>query len=432
MAGKYPLDKLSDDRIKTVLDILELKIGDKRKKYGQQKTIEYYSIKEGMIYFPFYFYKSLFDTKPNRDLTFEKRGLVFKGTLREAQEKIKSELIKKLNIHGTALLSGHPGFGKTAMAIYISCKVRLVTLVISHRVVIANQWVSSFERFTEKVKVKLLKSKDVYDPSVDVYIANPTIIPKLDPEILQKTGFLIVDEAHCFCSPVYSMVMFHFCPKFLLGLTATPDEHTDGSGVILEHLYSPKEHWIRKPLLAPHHVYRYSTGFVPEHTLDRFGKIVWDSILKSQCENEERNQEIIDIIQKFNKRQILVLCKRKAQAKYLLQELKDLKESCDIFIASQKVVNYDCRVLITTYSKGGIGFDHPSLDMLIIASDVDSYIGQYHGRIFRKTENKKLPLIVDLVDKFGVLETHWRSRRSYYVSTGGKIFLTNKEKLFKE
>ena len=39
----------------------------------------------------------------------------------------------------------------------------------------------------------------------------------------------------------------------------------------------------------------------------------------------------------------------------------------------KKYFNYSSRILVATVQKAGVGFDHPKLDSLIIASDVQEY-----------------------------------------------------------
>lgn len=66
-----------------------------------------------------------------------------------------------------------------------------------------------------------------------------------------------------------------------------------------------------------------------------------------------------------------------------------------------------------------MGFDHPKLDALIIAADLQEYFIQYLGRVFR-TETV-CPMILDLVDDFGVLRKHYYTRRRVYLDHGGAI-----------
>jgi len=92
----------------------------------------------------------------------------------------------------------------------------------------------------------------------------------------------------------------------------------------------------------------------------------------------------------------------------------------DVFMEGMKKVNYSCRVLIATYSKGGVGFDHPKLDMLIGAGDVEENFIQYLGRIFRRDDVQ--PLYIDIKDKLGALNEHSKTRIDICTSMGANVF----------
>ena len=149
------------------------------------------------------------------------------------------------------------------------------------------------------------------------------------------------------------------------------------------------------------------------------GKVNWGAVLKKQSENEERNELIIKIIQKFNERNILVLCKRVEQSTYIFKRLKELGESVTSLIGSQQEFDRDARVLVATNSKAGTGFDHPKLDALLLACDLDSYYIQALGRIFRTKDT--VPVVFDLVDDNPILIKHYKNRREVYTECGGKI-----------
>jgi superfamily II DNA or RNA helicase len=95
------------------------------------------------------------------------------------------------------------------------------------------------------------------------------------------------------------------------------------------------------------------------------------------------------------------------------------KESVDYTTGSKSDFNRDARILVTTFSKSGVGFDHPKLDMLILASDVEEMFAQYFGRCVRREDVS--PIIVDLVDNLPNLEKHYLSRRKYAMSVGAKV-----------
>ena len=69
----------------------------------------------------------------------------------------------------------------------------------------------------------------------------------------------------------------------------------------------------------------------------------------------ERNKKLVDIIRYFKTRNFLVLCKRIDQASIIKKMLKDKGEDVDIFTGTSRKFNRDSRILISTYSKTGVG-----------------------------------------------------------------------------
>ena len=86
---------------------------------------------------------------------------------------------------------------------------------------------------------------------------------------------------------------------------------------------------------------------------------------------------------------------------------------------TQRSFNYDCRILIATYSKGGVGFDHPKLDMLIAGADVEEGFTQYIGRIFRRDD--VCPIYIDLIDNMSTIKKHSASRLKVCKELGGDV-----------
>ena len=84
-----------------------------------------------------------------------------------------------------------------------------------------------------------------------------------------------------------------------------------------------------------------------------------------------------------------------------------------------KVLDREARILIATGQKCGTGFDHDKLDTLVLASDFEEYFVQYLGRIFRKRDIE--PIVYDFVDKNGILEKHFKTRKEIYTEHGGTI-----------
>ena len=151
-----------------------------------------------------------------------------------------------------------------------------------------------------------------------------------------------------------------------------------------------------------------------------FGKIDWNSVLESQASSIPRNQMIIDIILQFKNRTFLVLCKRIKQVEYLMNELiSEHKQDVTFLSGKKQTYNQTSRILIATIQKCGTGFDHPKLDTLLLAADVQEYFIQYLGRVMRRPEVE--PYIFDLVDDNNTLRSHYYTRRKVYISHGGTV-----------
>jgi hypothetical protein len=167
------------------------------------------------------------------------------------------------------------------------------------------------------------------------------------------------------------------------------------------------------------HTYRLQTGIQPDIEETEDGKLNWNAVLASQSGNMERNKLICKLVWFFASRNILVLVKRKEHALELKKWLTFLREDVDCFMHTDTVVNYDCRVLIATYSKGGVGFDHPKLDMLIAAADVEENFMQYLGRVFRR--DHLIPLYIDMRDKMNVMSRHAQTRLKICKEVGATV-----------
>lgn len=413
--------------------ISDLTIEYQETEFGRKPSFHLFEIDETPfyknVYVPFsYYYHYLSNIKiPEKSKitkTFPKStsNYTFVGKLTEKQELVKDEVFETLNRTKSIILSFHCGFGKTIFSIYITSLLKYKACILAHRVNLIDQWYYSIKKVCPEATIQILDTKCKIDKSNDFFIINSLNVTKRSKDDFKDIGILIIDEAHTICTENLSKGLFHFQPKYLLGLTATP-YRTDGMSVILEHFFGPEI--IERKLRRPFNVYVLKTGkngqikIKSETKVNKMGKLDWNSVLKSQCLNENRNNIIVNIITFFKSRNILVLCKLVEQSKYLLNKLREKGENVDMFVSTQKKFNHDSRILISTFSKTGVGFDHPKLDMLIIASDVEEGIEQYVGRIFRRQDTT--PIIIDILDDFKPLYNHYLTRRKLYLETGAEI-----------
>ena len=390
--------------------------------FGKPQYFDAYEINGDEVSIPFaYAINTMKFPKPKADNYEKISDPYFSGTLREPQKVVKDEAIKNLNSFGACLISCYPGFGKTLTSIYISSKIKLKTIIIVNKITLMEQWEGAIGKLCPNAKVNIIKPGKVFPPESDFIIINAINVPKLDENKLKSFGTLIIDESHLIMSKVLSQCMFRLHPKYVIGLSATP-YRPDGLNSLMDLYFT--EHKIVRKMRCPHIVYKVNTGFTPPVEYAANGKIDWGKILEAQCLNETRNNMIVDIILKHKDRNFIVISKRTEQSKYIHDKLKEMGESVTILVGSGSDYDKEARILVGNIQKVGVGFDHPKINALILASDVEEYFIQYLGRTMRvdeKDPNFVKPIVFDLLDINPILKKHFATRKATYMEVGGII-----------
>ena len=375
------------------------------------------------ICLPFsFYYHHLAEKFPREALpNHPQKRMRFQGDLLPRQQEIREEALEILSRTGSLLLCLHTGFGKTIFTLYLASRIGLKVLVLCHRAIIIQQWIESAAKYLPSLSSATLSMTDVNKgetyANADILVANVLLIPKISRDILTQFGCVIVDEVHTICTEQFSKALFSLVPSYLIGLSATPFR-SDGMDRLLELYIGPE--MITRKMTRKFNAYRFPTQFTPEVEETFDGKMNWNAVLESQALSRQRNVLICKLVWYFaSKRTILVLVKRTDHATELKRMLLSLRIDVDCFMGGAKQANYNCRVLIATYSKGGVGFDHPKLDMLITGADVEENFMQYLGRVFRRDD--QVPIYVDLRDNLPVMARHAQTRLKICKDVGGTV-----------
>jgi superfamily II DNA or RNA helicase len=412
MSRVVNIEKLSDKELEKIST--DLRVEQEPSKYERESKVLYLFDQEGEnVYVPFEYDTSL--PRPERKDLGEMK-VEFVGKLREEQNKVKDEALDCINRNGSAMVCTYCGFGKTCIGIFLACRIKLKTLILCHRIVLIQQWKNAIKSFCPKAKIQVLSAKKDMNPYADFYIINAPNVKKHERDYFSNIGLVIVDEAHIIMAEKMSECMRYITPRYVIGLTATP-YRTDGLDILLD-MYFGKQKIIRK-LFRRHIAYKVQTTFTPEMRLNKMGKVDWNSVLESQCANVERNELIIKIIRSFSDKVFLVLTKRVDQGNYLVKRLQEEGEDVTSLIGKNQTYEQKSRILVGTVGKCSVGFDHPRLNAMLLASDVEQYFVQYLGRVFRTQEG--IPVIFDILDNNPILNKHFRTRCNTYIEHGGMV-----------
>lgn len=417
MSIKIPISHLSDIQIETINKDLLIRLPS-TKGTTTKYICPFFATNES-VYLPFsYSVKNHHFHRPKRE-TFKQINAIFTGTLRPLQQQVKDEALVCLNRFGSVLISLYTGGGKTRIALYISEKIKLTTLIIVNKIVLLNQWAKSIKEVFSSAKIQKLKVGVPVDNQAEFYIVNAINLPKFG-HVFDHVGLVIVDETHLIMAEILSQSLQYIQPRYLIGLSATP-YRPDGLNILLD-LYYGSTNYIDRKLFKPHTAYIVRTGFSPPMEKTDQGRINWGAILDAQANNKERNELIVQLLCTIS-RNFLVLVKRVEQGNYLVKRLEEENQSVTSLFGSNQVFNPNARILVGTGQKIGTGFDHPSLDALLLAGDVMEYFIQVLGRVFRRED--VVPLVFDLVDDNPILMKHFKNRRIVYEKHGGKIKVYN-------
>jgi hypothetical protein len=375
----------------------------------------------GAIHVPFYYgMKSRQDNVNTAHSTMS--STKFTGTLRPYQITMRQDLVTVLNKNKCAILSSYVGAGKTIISINLATKIKLKTLVVVNRVLLATQWENSIKEHTNATSVTLL-TKKVKECNTDFAIVNGINISKIDKDVLDTFGMVIIDECHALMSGKVGMNLLRLTPKYLLGLSATASRD-DGFQKMFDLFFGGEKNIVFTKLNHPHNVYPVFTNLKYKTVKNMFtNQIDYNQLLNQLSVCPDRNQVIVDTVCNTNG-VFLILVKRIEHGELLTRLFADRGKESHCLFGKTMSTPFTSDILIATYSKAGIGFDCPRLNTLVIAAPVKNYFIQYLGRVMRTKDS--VPVIYDFVDSVPILQNQWRCRAKVYTEHGGKIIKTKK------
>ncbi|MCR4734298.1 MAG: DUF3427 domain-containing protein [Treponema sp.] len=154
--------------------------------------------------------------------------------------EMQSEAIAKLNTlrkmkQNKALAIAATGTGKTYMSVFDAMQVNpKKAMFVVHRGDILVKAQESFDNVLRKTLPDY--SSEIYNGSKHnkdckyLFVTEDTLALHLEDFFPDEFDYIVIDEAHHVADNSYTKILNYFKPKFLLGLTATP-ERTDGKDI---------------------------------------------------------------------------------------------------------------------------------------------------------------------------------------------------------
>ena len=322
---------------------------------------------------------------------------------------------------GRGLVQAATGIGKTYLAAFDSVKYEKV-LFVAHREEILKQAAVSFKnvRHSDDYGFFYGKQKDIHKSVIFASVSTLGRAEYLKAEYFPEDYFdyIVIDEFHHAVNEQYKRIVNYFKPKFLLGLTATP-ERMDGKNIYeicdynVPYEISLKEA-INKGMLVPFHYY----GIYDETDYSGLRLVKGHYDERELTEIYEDNGKRYDLIymyyMKYRSKRALGFCCSRVHAEKMAEEFcrrgipavavysnADGAFSADRDKAIERLENQEIRVIFSV-DMFNEGLDIASLDMVMFLRPTESPIVflQQLGRGLRTYRGKEFLNVLDFIGNY--------------------------------
>lgn len=240
-------------------------------------------------------------------------------------------------------------------------------------------------------------------------VSQEQILEQLDPE---EFDYILIDEAHRVAAPTYQKILNHFAPKFLLGMTATP-ERMDKQNIyeIFDYHLAYEirlKDALNDQMLTPFHYVGVEDYTVGNHVISETSKLK-DLVARKRVEYVLKQLDYCGYC--GEKAKGLVFCSRQEEARELAKLFSQTGHP------SRALTNEDSqkqRIEVTHQLENGEleyiftvdlfneGIDIPSLNQIVMLRNTQSSIVfiQQLGRGLRKFPGKDYVTVIDFLGNY--------------------------------
>lgn len=322
---------------------------------------------------------------------------------------------------GRALVQAATGVGKTYLAAFDSKDFAKV-LFVAHREEILQQAAVSFRNVRESDDYGFFDGKNKTTDKAVIFASVATLGQSeyLNEKYFRPDDFdyVVIDEFHHAVNLSYRKIADYFKPKFLLGLTATPDR-LDGKNIYEICDYNvPYEITLRdainKGMLVPFRYYGIydDTDYSGLHVVR--GRYMQEELDSAYIGNVHRHDLIYKSYRKYGSRRALGFCCSRAHAEEMAKEFSARGiPSVAVYSNAAGEFSEDRTEAIRKLEYGKIrvifsvdmfneGVDIPSVDMVMFLRPTESPIVflQQLGRGLRTSRGKEYLNVLDFIGNY--------------------------------
>ena len=336
---------------------------------------------------------------------------------------------------GGGLLELYTGSGKTSIALYIMCQLKVKTLIIVHKSFLLQQWIDRIKQFIPNASIGTIQGKtfDVAGKMIVIGMLQTLSMKEFKYEQFSEFGLTIVDETHHIGAEVFCRALIKISTQYMIGLSATPNRK-DGLTKVIHWFIGPTAYSLQRDGSQAQKVivkkinFKSSDMSYLREQKNFKGTVLLPAMINQVCDYTPRNALIIHEILYYARepeRQIMVISDR-------INHLHELKHIIDthntepthepvkyvtgLYTGRQKQtelnISEKAKIIFSSYAMCREGLDIQSLNTIIFGTSNGDVI-QTCGRILRKTHNVS-PLIIDIADQFSSFKGQSKKRDAFY------------------
>jgi len=306
----------------------------------------------------------------------------------------------------------------TAISIYLACKLRKKTLIVVDNEKLKDQFVESIINFTNLTEGDIgfiQGSKFDLDKKITITMVQ-TLLSKLKRNLkefyikIRDCGFdlVIYDEVHkTSAGPKYAMSTLFLNTQNIIGLSATPYVR-DAHALLLFNTIGDIVYTAKDYDFTPKIIYvNYDSNL---DSKKKYRAVFLKDYIKLQSFYNSiifNNSHYLNVLLKIAQKCIntghrtLILVSTIKQIDSIINHFSKFSITAKAIYSKQPNIDKGVdTLLIGTFKFCSHGFDYAELSALVLGSPYKGKVSlvQSIGRILRSSENKKIPVVFDLID----------------------------------
>jgi len=342
----------------------------------------------------------------------------FKFDLRPSQKAVYDE------VQDSSIINAWVSWGKTFTGLAIAGKLGQKTLVVTHTTNLRNQWEKEVKKCFGYTAGRI--GSGMFNIDAPIVCGNIQSLYRRMDDIKKEFGTLILDEMHHVSSPTFTRIVDEMPCRYKIGLTGTL-ERKDGRHVVFRDYFGdnvmkpPKENYLVPKIDILKTEIRFLDGsYTP--WAERINHLTMDAeyvhgVAATAARYAAEGHKVLVVSDRVK---FLKSCAALVGEKAV--SITGDMDFAERERTMEKIKN-EKQILFGTQSIFSEGISINELSCLVLGTPVnnDPLLTQLIGRIIRKIDGKKQPVVVDFHLKGKTAARQASARMGYYMKQGYEV-----------